>query len=64
MANFLLLICLHCDASIRVRRGDLPERCPICQGAGNWRVAAPLEITKTDRRFLKSLRIQADEEPT
>lgn len=55
--NFLILICLGCEASIRVRRGDLPEKCYICMEQHGWRVALDHEYTVADQRLLKSLRI-------
>ena len=44
---------------------DLPATCPLCAKAvlnrlPRWRITITGELTKSDRRFLKSLRIIAD----
>jgi hypothetical protein len=57
---FFVLICVHCDTSVHVKRGDLPERCPVCLAHAHWRVAISGEYTKSDRRFLKAMRISAE----
>lgn len=56
----IILICQHCDWSGCFRRGELPERCPICHESGNWQVALIGQVTARDRRFLKGLRIAAE----
>lgn len=61
-----ILICQweYCLASFRVRRGsdmDLPAICPMCQNPARWRIAFPEELTKSDRRLLRGLRILAEE---
>lgn len=60
VATFLILICEHCEQSVKARRGDLPSRCPVCRLQAKWRVALENELTKADRRFLKSLRIAVE----
>lgn len=65
--HFIVLICRDCDASIRVKRGDLPEKCWSCLAVKTgpyslgWRVATDGEWTKADLRLLASLRIKADD---
>lgn len=60
LRNFTILICLRCEASLRVRRGDLPERCEICRRHAGWRVALEGELTQADQRLLRRLRITID----
>lgn len=59
VTNFLILICQHdgCDASFRVRKGDLPDKCPDCREVAKWRVALAGEYTHSDIQFLRSIRI-------
>lgn len=60
--NYVILVCLNedCGASFRVRRGDLLEKCPLCFNSGAWRVAMKDELTRSDRKLLKGLRILAE----
>lgn len=55
-----VLICRLCDNSQQVSTRETPERCPICREPAHWRVAEPGEITASDKRFLKSIRIGID----
>lgn len=57
--NYVILICMRCEASKQLPRGVLP-RCDRCKVYCGWRVAMDGEFTVSDRRFLKSLRIAAD----
>jgi hypothetical protein len=59
-AAFHILICLGCEASLRVRVGDLPEKCWLCCEACGWRIAIEGEWTKADRKLLHALRIAAE----
>lgn len=56
----IILVCLHCEWSLCVRRGDLPT-CQVCKLEPNWRVAIVGEVTKRDRWWLASCRISADD---
>lgn len=60
MALTIILICERCGHSICVPRGDLPDHCErkgCVTKAAQWRVAIEGELTKSDRRFLRSIMV-------
>lgn len=58
------LFCTRCNHGIVVER-EVPAQCENC-GSSAWRSAThpstPYTLTYNDRSFLKSIRIQADDE--
>lgn len=60
LRNYIILVCLGCDASIRVKRGELPDKCYMCMESRGWRIAQYDEYTLADRRLMKSLGIRVD----
>jgi predicted RNA-binding Zn-ribbon protein involved in translation (DUF1610 family) len=57
------LFCTKCDRGIVIKTDELPDACPYC-GSGAWRSAndpeKPYTLTEMDKRFLKSIRVDAD----
>lgn len=59
----VVIICRACQSSfILFRQYAVMDRCPHCHEPGKdwWRYSLPWEFTRSDRRFLKGLRIAAD----
>ena len=65
MASVMLFcnLCGQAYASV----GELPAQCPVCNRPTKWSTRAPhasgppLPLTVPDRRFLRSMRIAADD---
>lgn len=60
MSVTIILICERCGHAVCVPRGDLPDHCErkgCLMKAAHWRIALPGELTKGDRRFLRSIMV-------
>ena len=55
------LLCRHCGHWYQPER-VVPEICPFCEQAAHWMTdkPKPVQFTENDRRFLKSIRIAAN----
>lgn len=59
------IYCRMCAEPFEQIAGALPERCPACKKPALWstepQVKPALRWTHNDKRFLKAIRVEADE---